>query len=370
MEKRHVIIIFSALLLLAIYASAPSFFNDDTPPDEYVTITDALGRDVQVNLPIEKVIVAGKANGLVLSVAYMFPSAADLLSNLDSSLFKSPLFRQVDPDIDSKSILEDRLNIEEIVAQEPDVVVLKSSMKSKVGDPLENVGMTVVYVDFEELESYQRDIHVLGKIFGDEERAECISSYYEEKYHSILEETKDIDDVERPRALLLYYNVRGDTISFMAPGATWLQTSMIHVAGGYPLSAELEGSGWNTVSFEQIARWNPEVIFVVTYTGDPSPSEVKEALVSDPLWGEIDAVANSRVYAVPDDCDFQGGLGSWESPGSRWITGLLWMAGKIDVTQDMDVDIHGEIERFYVEFYGLDEAKAAEVIRGISGDLG
>ena len=370
MEKNHIIIIFSALLLVAIYASAPSFFNDDTPPDEYITITDALGRDVQVNLPIENVIVAGKANGLVLSVAYMFPSAAELLSNLDSSLFNSPLFRQVDPDIDSKSILEDRLNIEEIVAQEPDVVVLKSSMKSNVGDPLENVGITVVYVDFEELDSYLRDIHVLGKIFGDEERAESISSYYEEKYHSILEETKDIADVDRPRALLLYYNARGDIISFMAPGAIWLQTSMIHVAGGYPLSTELEGSGWNTVSFEQIARWNPEVLFVVTYTGDPSPSEVKEALVRDPLWGEIDAVANSRIYAVPDDCNFQGGLGSWESPGSRWITGLLWMAEKIDATQDTDVDIHGEIERFYMDFYGLDEAKAAEVIKGISGDLG
>ena len=111
-------------------------------------------------------------------------------------------------------------------------------MKSNVGDPLENVGITVVYVDFEELDSYLRDIHVLGKIFGDEERAESISSYYEEKYHSILEETKDIADVDRPRALLLYYNARGDTISFMAPGAIWLQTSMIHVAGGYPLSQD------------------------------------------------------------------------------------------------------------------------------------
>ena len=369
LEKKDYIIFVSAILLVSIYASAASLFNDDAEQDEYITITDALGRDVQVYLPVRKVIVAGKANGLVLSVAYMFPSAAELLSDLDASLFNSPLFRQVDPDIDSKSVLEDRLNIEEIVAQEPDVVVLKSYMKSNVGDPLENIGTTVVYVDLEGLDSYLRDILVLGKIFGDEERAERISSYYEEKHRSILDKTKNLDDVDRPRVLHLYYDQRGDSISFMTPGASWLQTSMIHVAGGYPLSVELEGSGWNIVSFEQIARWNPEVIFIVTYTGDPSPSDVKETLTSDPLWEEIDAIANDRVYAVPDDCNFQGGLGSWETPGSRWITGLLWMAEKIDATH-MDVDVREEIERFYVDFYGLDEVQAAEVIEGISGDLG
>ena len=369
MEKKDYVIFVSAILLVSIYVSAASLFNDGEERDEYITITDALGRDVQVNLPVRKVIVAGKANGLVLSVAYMFPGAAELLSGLEASLFNSPLFRQVDPDIDAKSVLEERFNIEEIVAQEPDVVVLKSYMKSNVGDPLENVGVTVVYVDLEGLDSYMRDILVLGKIFGDEERAESMSSYYEEKYSSILDKTENLDDAERPRVLHLYYDCGGDTISFMTPGASWLQTSMIHVAGGYPLSLELKGSGWNIVSFEQIARWNPEVIFIVTYTGDPSPSDVKETLITDPLWGEIDAIANGRVYAVPDDCNFQGGIGSWETPGSRWITGLLWMADKIDATH-MDVDVREEIERFYVDFYGLDELQAAEVIEGISGDLG
>jgi iron complex transport system substrate-binding protein len=369
LEKKDYFIFASAILLFSIYVSAASLFNDGAEREEYITITDALGRDVQVNLPVRKVIIAGKANGLVLSVAYMFPNAAELLSDLDASLFDSPLFRHVDPDIDSKSVLEDRFNIEEIVAQEPDVVVLKSYMKSNLGDPLKNVGVNVVYVDLEGLDSYLRDILVLGKVFGNEERAENISSYYEEKHSSILEKTETLDDIERPRVLHLYYDSRGDTMSFMTPGASWLQTSMIYVAGGHPLSLELEGSGWNVVSFEQIARWNPEVIFIVTYTGDPSPSDVKETLIGEPLWEEIDAIANGRVYAVPDDCNFQGGLGSWESPGSRWITGLLWMAEKIDATH-MDVDIREEIERFYVDFYGLDEVKAAEVIEGITGDLG
>lgn len=344
-----------------------------SPHEENVIIvTDTLGRTVQIGLPINKVIITGKAGWPTVSVAYMFPSAKNCIHGLGQMIAEASLFRMVDPDIDSKIVASlgiDLPNIEEIAAHNPDVVILKSYMKSKLGDPLESLGIKVVYVDLENLDTYLRDIKVLGKIFGDEAKAEKIANYYQEKHESISSKTRSIENEDRPKVLLLYYSTKGGTISFKVPGTGWLQTSMIEVAGGYPLSKELPGTGWNTVSFEQIAQWNPDIIFVVTYSDDPSPSYIKNKLLGDPMWESINAVAKGKVYAFPDDCNNLHALGSWDSPGSRWILGLMWMAKKIHPSLFSDVNLAEEAKDFYMKMYGLNEDEAIAAINEITSDL-
>ena len=43
------------------------------------------------------------------------------------------------------------------------------------------------------------------------------------------------------------------------------QRELIEMAGGTCVSAGLEGSKWADVSAEQLAAWDPEVIFSVSY---------------------------------------------------------------------------------------------------------
>jgi iron complex transport system substrate-binding protein len=208
---------------------------------------------------------------------------------------------------------------------------------------------------------------VLGRIFGDEAKAETMVMYYNETYNFVLERTCTLTD--RPRVLLLYYSIKGGTVSFQAPGAGWLQTFMIEAAGGYPLSKELTGTGWNTISYEQIAQWNPDVMFLVTYSDEPSANDVKSMLLQDPDWSSINAVMNGRIYAVPHDCNNIGALGSWDATGSRWILGLEWMAKKIHPYIFSDIDIAEKARSFYIEMYGLSDGNAAAVVDGIKGDL-
>lgn len=371
--SRLVVIVLVFILAAGSITYAVLRPKEMSPPEENViTVTDALGRTVQIDLPINKVIITGKCGWPIVSAAYMFPSAENLIYSLGQMVAGASLFRTIDPNIDSKIVpgLEvDMPNIEEIAAKNPDVVILKSYMKSEVGDPLESIGIKVVYVDLEKLDTYLRDIKVLGKIFGDEVKAEGIANYYQEKHEYIFSKTCTIENEDRPKVLLLYYSTRGGTISFKVPGEGWLQTSMIEVAGGYPLSKELPGTGWNTVSFEQIAQWNPDVIFVVTYSDDPSPSDLKDNLLDDPMWESINAVAEGEVYAFPDDCNNLSALGSWDSPGSRWILGLMWMAKKIHSPLFSDMNLAEGAKDFYMSMYGLNGGKATAVINGITGDL-
>jgi len=370
MERRWVIILISVLVVASVAYAASTQEKTPSPEAAAITVTDAAGRVIQIDLPIDKVMIAGRGGGPVASVAYMFPSAKNLISGLSSAIVEAPLFRMIDPDIDSKLAAGlDTPNIEEMAAEAPDVVILKSYMRSEVGDPLEALGVKVVYVDLENLDTYLRDIKVLGKIFGAAAKAEEMADYYREKYGYVHNATGSIESADRPKVLLLYYSAKGGAVSFKAPGAGWLQTSMMEAAGGYPLSRELTGTGWNTVSFEQIARWNPDMMFVVTYRDDPAPADVRDMILSDPMWRGIDAVAEGRVYAFPDDCKNIYSMGSWDTPGSRWILGLEWMAKKIQPPLFSELNLVEEARDFYLRMYGLDEDEAAAVVAGITGDL-
>jgi iron complex transport system substrate-binding protein len=367
--RKGVLAIVIVMLLLATSLAVYLILQMKSPSEEnFIIVTDALGRSVNITLPINRVIISGKSAWPITTVAYMFPNAKNVLYGLSENI-NVTLFQTVDPNITSKivSTAAAEPNVEEIVAMDPDVVILKTLMKSTIGDSLEELGIKVVYVDFETLDSYLRDTKVLGKIFMDEKRAEEIVDYYNETCHSIL--SKIPPSGEREKVLLLYYSAKGGTISFNVPGEGWLQTFMIETAGGYPLSKELPGTGWNTVSFEQIATWNPDIIFVVTYSKSPTANDVKTMLLNNVAWSDISAVKNRKVYAVPHDCGNVAALGSWDCPGSRWILGLKWMAKKIKPSLFSNLDIANEAKTFYMEMYGLDENDANIVVNGISGDL-
>ncbi|MEM2321265.1 MAG: ABC transporter substrate-binding protein [Candidatus Bathyarchaeia archaeon] len=371
--RKSIIVIIVFVLLAAISSVAYYVWLSSIPgsirsgetskSQETIEVIDALGRTVKIKMPINRVIITGKGSWPIMTVAYMFPNAKKVLYGLSSSL-NSTLFRMIDPNLADK-IVPVELSVEEISKAKPDVVILKTTMRS-LGDQLEELGIHVVYVDLENLESYVRDLRVLGKIFMDERRGEGLARYYSEWVNSIASMAPP--SAERPKVLFLYYSVKGGEVAFNVPGSGWLQTFMVEVAGGYPLSKEAPGTGWNTVTFEQIARWAPNIIFIVTYSNKPSPSEVKERLLRDEMWTNIPAIRSGRVYAVPDDCNVAA-LGSWDAPGSRWILGLLWMAKKIHPSIFQDLDIKEEVERFYTKIYGLSKADAEKVIAQITGDF-
>jgi len=368
----HVVII--AVIMSIIVVSSvvvyTVFSPDKSPrPENSITVIDALGRSVKIDLPVKKVIITGKSAFPIVTVAYMFHEAENLVYDVDPSLANVELFKMIDPNIGSKAnsqIGTSSPNVEDVAREKPDVVILKTS-KSGFGDQLESLGIKVVYVDFENIDTYLRDLLTLGKIFGDEQRGEEIANYYSEMYENTLSRTSAGED--RPEVLFLYYSTKGGTISFNAPGKGFLQTSMIEAAGGHSLSEEFAGEGWNQVSFEQIASWNPDIIFLVTYGNDPSPSMMKDNRLNDPIWKNITAVATGRIYAIPDDCGNLSALGSWDTPGSRWIIGLQWMATKILPDLFQDVGLENNAKEFYSRMYGLSDENVNKLVNQITGDF-
>ncbi len=332
-----------------------------TPPGP-IEVTDALGRAVSLPAAPQRIVITGRALIMIADAAYIFPQARQRIVGLgDATQGTGNFLSLIDPDYAAKAVLERDASAEQIAALQPDLVLLKSYLAESMGQPVEAIGIPVVYVDFETPEQYFRDLAILGQIFQDEARAEQVIAYYQSIMDRVQQAVSGVEN--RPRVLMLYYTSRDGNVAFNVPPLPWMQTRLVEMAGGEPVWADANpGGGWTQVAFEQIAAWDADQIFIISYSRNPS--DVAAELRADPNWQALRAVREGRLYAFAAD------LYSWDQPDTRWILGLLWLAGKLHPEQFPALDITAEAQTFYQTLYGLDETFFAEnILPTFKGDL-
>lgn len=317
--------------------------------DEDFIVTDALGHEVHFSSLPERIVIAGRTSQLLLHAAYLFPQAGGRIVAMEQRLQRGDsMLPLVDPAFDDKLQLERDVGAEGIAPARPDVVLLKSYMADEMGPTLEALDLTAIYLDLETPDQFRRDIRMLGELFGDTARAEVVLAFYEGRLDALEKGLADLSVDERPNILLLQYSDRGGEVAFSVPSNEWLQTEMVRLAGGNPAWTEAAGGGgWTVVNFEQIAAWDPDMIFVVNYASDPTP--IVDTLKTDPAWGALQAVRDGRIHA------FCGDFVSWDQPDTRWILGLEWLTTRIHPERFADLDLVSEVRAFYGQLYGLDQ---------------
>jgi iron complex transport system substrate-binding protein len=348
---------------MIIFLTACAEPQDQSQPDSTpIVINDALGHEISLPAMPERIVITGKALFMVADAAYIFPEAPARIVGLgDAGQGTSNFIAIIDPNYGTKAVLVGDAGVEQIAALQPDLVILKSYLVETVGKPIDEVGIPVVYVDFETPEQYARDLAIFGQVFLNPDRAKEAAAYYQNKTEQI---TQAINDVKtKPRVLMLYYNDQDGNVAFNVPPATWMQTRIVGLAGGDPIWTEANlGGGWTQVALEQIAAWDADQIFIIAYRQDPS--EVVAALAADPNWQALRAVQNHQLHAFPGD------LYSWDQPDTRWLLGLTWLAGQLYPERFPDLDIIAESQAFYQNIYGLDSAFFKEHIQPtFKGDL-
>jgi len=249
-----------------------------------------------------------------------------------------------------------------VVTARPDVVLLKPYMQETLGNPLEALGIPVVYISMETPEEYQRDLQTLGILFGNTRRADEVWAFYQQHLDQVSSALAGLSDEQKPRTLLLYYSDRDGQVAFNVAPKNWLQTVMTELAGGVPVWTDIElGSGWTKVNFEQIAQWDPDRIFIIAYTANPV--QVVENLKQDAQWQALRAVREGHLYPFAKD------YYSWDQPDTRWILGLRYLAARLHPEAFSDLDLVGEARQFFENLYGLDaatfEQKIQPILRGL-----
>jgi iron complex transport system substrate-binding protein len=357
-NQLYVALIVSVLLTgnIALYATGQ---GEHRPMAATRTITDGLGRAVEIPVEPERMVTAGRAMLMTINALWAFPGAPDRIVGVgDIQQGRGVFLADMDPTWERLTILDRSAGAEQIASLNPDVVVLKSVVRESIGEPLERLGIPVVYVELESPEQYQRDLQVLGDLVNDVTRGEELARMYRHMQEEVTAAASP--GAPTPRTLMIYYRVSGGDVSFNVPPAGWMQTDMVRLAGGEPVWLDANpGRGWATISFEQIAAWDPEVILFVEYGG--RGTEIRDQLIQEPRWQELQAVQNNRFLVMPTD------YYSWDQPDVRWILGLTWSAWAIG---RQDINMEAKTREFYRILYGMDSSTFDRMVAPVlSGDL-
>lgn len=338
----------------------PRTLEESTPSP--IVVNDALGRQVILPGAPQRIVITGKALILIADAVYTFPEApARVIALGKSSQGMDNFMPMIDPGYAEKATLEQDASAEQIAAFNPDLVILKSYLAETVGKPIEALGIPVIYLDFETPEQYTRDLVILGKVFQNESRSQELNVYYQSRVEQVRAVVQDIGS--KPKVLVLYFSDRDGKVAFNVPPLTWMQTLLVEMAGGFPVWSDASpGTGWTQVSLEQVAAWDADHIFIISYTANAS--DVVATLQGDAQWQSLRATQDGQLHAFPGD------FYSWDQPDTRWILGLTWLAGRLHPELFPDLDIMGEAQQFYQTLYRLEPAVFDQKILPVfKGDL-
>lgn len=204
-----------------------------------------------------------------------------------------------------------------------------------------------------------QDIPEQLKIYADAvgqdapERAERYEAYFHEKLNRIRSVTENIPEEQRP---LVYY--AGIDILTTYGNRSDL-CEVIEAAGGRSVTADLNAGNHAQISFEQLADWNPEYIFIDH--GAMNERDTAEEILSDVSrnhrYQAIRAVQNGEIHLTPS------GVFYWDM-GLQKILLVMNMAKTLHPGEFADLDMTQELIAFYREFYGyeLSEEEAVRIL--------
>ena len=326
-----------------------------------IIVTDALDREVIFPETPSRIVYGGKSSLMIADALFLFPNVSERIVAVSETNQNFGNFIQaIDPNFDQKTVLSGQTSIEEVIANEPDAVLLKSFLAGDYQQPLEELGVSTVFLTLETLEQYNKDILTLGEMLGEQERAQEIVDYYNANVSAIS--TVIADNFEdKPSVLVIYYRESDGAYTYNVPPASWMQTTNVITAGGDPVWLDSAAKNWNMIGFEQIAAWDPDMVFLIAYR--ENASDLVDTLLTDPQWQSLTAAQNNQIYAFPGD------FYSWDQPDTRWILGLKWLAWRIHPDLFPEYDAVSEARSFYQDMYYLDDAVIdAEIIPLLRGD--
>ena len=340
------------LLLTCWSAAASAATKGGLPQTTAFDVRDVTGMKVSFARLPQRIVVVGQGPFMPMHLLYMFPECRERLVGYEEKFKNTDTFLPfVDPQFSKKVALATNPGPEQVAALHPDLVVMKGSTPTPLGESLAVLGIPVVYLGMEDPERFLQEVDTVGVLFGNRPRAAEIRQFYQTRLDRLKSRVEGVKPAGKPRVLVMEYNDRGGKAAVQVPGKSWTQTIQAQRAGGNPvwLEATQASEGWTITNFEQVAAWDPDKVFIIPwFTLDPK--EVLASFRTDPRWRLLKAVKGNELYIFPSD------IFGWDSAEPRWILGMTWMATRIFPDRFKDVDMKQEVYQFFERMYAMEKS--------------
>lgn len=289
-NKRIILLAIIALAMLLSGCSGNSLQSKDkTVSQEYLSITDDGGRTVNLeHKPVRTVVLS--------------PSFLDILYAVDGTAVGRPSTKNLDVPAAARQVPEVgyvyNINMEKVVALEPDLVIAFQGIHEKLVPLLESNHIPVILVKMKTYQDVLDKVRLFSAIAGTQDKGEQIAREIEAKVRATTAKIPD----KPVKIAILHATAKSVTVelenSIAGNAAKMLKLSNI-AAGNLPL----EGDPDNTpFSLEKLVESDPDIIFVTTMGKDPEiEKRMNIDVKSNPAWAGVKAVRNQKVYYLPQE---------------------------------------------------------------------
>lgn len=280
-------------------SSAPESASSQLESVGEVSITDSNGSQITLDTSAPRVVAAygSFAEAWLLAGGELCGVTQDALEQRDLGLPE---------DIAVVGTVKEP-NAEEIIALEPDLVLLASDItaQAEIRDVLENAGLACAFFQVDTFADYAFMMEQLCAVTGRED-------LYEENVTQVGQQIEEAQanaalSSTRPNVLLIRAfstGIKAKTDDELA-GAILKDLGAHNIADDHPSMLE-------DLSLEEVIAADPDYIFVTTMGDEQKALDYLNGLIQqNPAWSELSAVKEDRYIVLPKDLFHY-------KPNNRW----------------------------------------------------
>ena len=221
-------------------------------------------------------------------------------------------------------------NAEELIAAEVDLVILKDA---SYAEELRKQGIPAICFKYTNKDELYAAVDMLGEVFGDD--AKAFAAKWEAKTGA---------------------EASSENLFLTAGGGSFVEY-WINASGANLVTSKY--SDLEQIDQEEGLSLNPDTIFICGWL----EYEAKDIMMNDPLWQDVPAVKNNRVFLMPTS------FASYDRFSMEMPLMMSYTANQLypDYHEFGGID---ELREFYKEYYGRDfsDDQLENMLKGLNPD--
>jgi iron complex transport system substrate-binding protein len=331
-RKIQSVYLFILLAFILILSScSQSRLQED---DRTISVVDQLGRTVVVPQKVTRIAALHHFGGKVVFALGQQDKVVDQVFYHR----EREAMAKVNPAFASKPSMLNLhgINIEELITLKPDVAFVYASFSRSDTEQLENAGIRVVAIRGETIEESYQGVKVMARVLHCEAKGQAYIDDCESLLNMVKKRVANLPIENRLKVAFA-----GPKNIYTVATGEMLQTEILNLAGATNVASNLKGF-WAAISPEQMATWNPDVIFL----GSGLDTYGTENLYNNLQFQTIKAIKNKRVYTFPSN------IGWWDYPAPHCVLGVVWAAKTLYPERFIDLDMLKIADEFYTKYMG------------------
>jgi iron complex transport system substrate-binding protein len=300
-------------------------------------VVDSTGTPVTVPTVVNRIADAWPAHNEVVQML----GAGDKIVATVLTPSSVPWLYAIDPALKQAQTVftTSTVDTEQLLADRPDV--LFTDKGTSIAAQTETSGIPTVQLGFQTYPDLEKIVTTTAAVLGApaQARAHAYNSYLDATLAKVIAVTSKVPPAARPTVLHIY-----SLNPLVVDGTNTIIDAWITAAGGRN-AAQIAGQT-RSVSIEQVARWNPDIIILASsaFVANDTGAQTLVNLRSDPFWSKLPAVRNNRAVLNPT-----GGW-HWDRYGIEEALQIQWAAKTLHPDLFTTLDMVTQTKNFYSQF--------------------